>query len=324
MRRDKPRPKTSITLGCMGDRRPFVSACKGIHGSIDVGRRLSLGWLSLTAAGLAAPAASAQPAPEPIPTLDEAAARYAREVDHRLVVPEAEQDFYAGALMQSLTDGGVRVDRMQWVVVVDRSAWAQAVMLWAVAPGTAPRLVGASQASTGRPSGFEHFETPTGVFEHRIDPLDFRAEGTLNEFGIRGYGDRGMRVYDFGWVTARRGWAPGEQPMRLQMHATDRDKLEPRLGRRESKGCIRIPATLNTWIDRYGVLDGAYEEAIAGGRRFWVLRRDRQPTPWSGRYLVVVDSRRDARPDWNPLPGAAVRSKPPALSQRNSMTAAPP
>lgn len=48
------------------------------------------------------------------------------------------------------------------------------------------------------------------------------------------------------------------------------------------------------------------------GRRFWVLRPDRQPTPWSGRYLVVVDTLRDARPDWNPLPGAAAGSKPQA------------
>lgn len=138
--------------------------------------------------------------------------------------------------------------------------------------------------------GFEHFETPSGVFEHSLANLDFRAEGTRDEFGILGYGVRGMRIYDFGWVTARRGWAPGEQLMRLQMHATDPAILEPRLGRRESKGCIRIPATLNTLFDRYGVLDAAYEDAIALGREFWVLRADRMPTAWSGRYLVVVDS----------------------------------
>lgn len=296
----------------MDESRRFVAARQGGLGAVDSGRRLLLRWLSLSAALRVAPAAGAQPPPGPIPTLDEAAARYVREVDRRIVVPEAEQHRYASALMQSLADAAVPVERNQWVVVVDRSAWAQLVMQWWVSPNDLPRLIGASPASTGRPSGFEHFETPTGVFEHRLDPLDFRAEGTLNEFGIRGYGDRDMRVFDFGWVMARRGWAPGEQPMRLQMHATDRRQLEPRLGRRESKGCIRIPATLNTWIDRYGVLDAAYEDAIAGGRRFWVLRPDRQPTPWSGRYLVVVDTLRDARPDWNPLPGAAAGSKPQA------------
>jgi hypothetical protein len=97
--------------------------------------------------------------------------------------------------------------------------------------------------------------------------------------------------------------------MRLQLHTTDRERLEPRLGRRESKGCIRIPATLNALIDRYGVLDAAYEEAMATGREFWVLNRDRTPTPWSGRSLVVVDSQRGERPQWSPLPrGAASRN----------------
>jgi hypothetical protein len=184
------------------------------------------------------------------------------------------------------------------VLQVDRSANVQAVMLWWAAPDGARELIGASPISSGRPSGFEHFETPTGVFEHSLASPDFRAEGTKNEFGIRGYGDKGMRIYDFGWVMGRRGWAPGQQLMRLQMHATDHALLEPRLGRRESKGCVRIPATLNALIDRYGVLDAAYEEAIAAGRRFWVLREDRTPTPWSGRWLVVVDSQRSARPAW--------------------------
>jgi hypothetical protein len=36
------------------------------------------------------------------------------------------------------------------------------------------------------------------VFEHTLDNPDFRAEGTVNEFGIRGYGTKGMRIFDFG------------------------------------------------------------------------------------------------------------------------------
>ena len=127
---------------------------------------------------------------------------------------------------------------------------------------------------------------------------------------IRGYGAKGMRVFDFGWVVAARGWAPGEQAMRLQMHATDPDRLEPRLGRRESKGCIRIPATLNRLIDHHGLLDADYE-AAPPGRPLWVLKPDRDPTPWSGRWLVVVDSGRSARPDWA-LPLAAAESAAPA------------
>jgi hypothetical protein len=55
-------------------------------------------------------------------------------------------------------------------------------------------------------------------------------------------------------------------------------------------------------FDRYGILDADYEQAIAAGQTFWVLRRDRTPTPWSGRYRVVVDSPHKARPAWSPLP----------------------
>jgi hypothetical protein len=79
--------------------------------------------------------------------------------------------------------------------------------------------------------------------------------------------------------------------MRLQMHATDPDRLEQRLGTAQSKGCIPISASLNAFIDRFAILDEDYDAKAAEGRHFWVLRGDRSPTPWSGRYVVVVDSR---------------------------------
>jgi hypothetical protein len=110
-------------------------------------------------------------------------------------------------------------------------------------------------------------------------------------------------VYDFGWQTARRGWGGGaEAEMRLQMHATDPNLLEKKLGTPQSKGCIRIPATLNVFIDHYGILDGDYEKAMAAGMTFWVLPKTREGTPWSGRFLVVVDTRRTKRPAWSPPP----------------------
>ncbi len=255
-------------------------------------------------------AALAQPLTQPA----DLAVPFQRSVNKRLAVPVPEQDRYAALLARALDEAGVRIERTQFVVLVDRSAFVQAVMVWWLAPDGSAGLVGAAPASTGRPSGFEHFETPLGVFEHSLANLDFRAEGTLNENGIRGYGDRGMRVYDFGWVSARRGWAPGEQEMRLQLHATDRERLEPRLGQRESKGCIRIPATLNEFIDRHGVLDAAYDEALAAARTFWVLRADRMPTPWSGRWLVVIDSMRSARPAWSPAPRQAQSASPARLA----------
>ena len=247
-------------------------------------------------------------APQPLAQPSDLAIHYEREVDRRLELPLPERAYYAERLRQALAAAGVRLERTQFVVLVDRSAQVQAAMVWWMSPEGGAGLVGVSPASTGRPSGFEHFETPLGVFEHSLANPDFRAEGTKNAYGIRGYGDRGMRVYDFGWVTGRRAWAPGEQLMRLQLHATDRDRLEPRLGQRESKGCIRIPATMNRFIDRYAVLDEAYDAALAQGHTFWVLRSDRSPTPWSGRWMVVVDSQRTTRPTWSPAPGASIKA----------------
>jgi hypothetical protein len=137
------------------------------------------------------------------------------------------------------------------------------------------------------------------VYEHTLANPDFRAEGTRNDLGIMGYGDRGRRIFDFGWVETARGWGDRHAGlMRLQVHATDPDLLEPLLGRARSKGCIRIPAAVNEFLDRRGILDADYEEAAAQGRTHWVLRADRQPARWPGRYLVVVDSGRRTRPQW--------------------------
>jgi hypothetical protein len=253
----------------------------------------------LALAAWVAGAVAGEPAAAPLaPAPADIVAAYAREVDRRLEPPAAEQQAYARQLWAALASAGIVPDRPQYAVLVDRSPHVQAAMVWWLDPPQAALLVGASPVSTGRPSGFEHFETPLGVFEHSLANPDFRAEGTRNEFGIRGYGDKGMRVYDFGWVMAQRAWKPGEQLMRLQMHATDPLLLEPRLGQRESKGCIRIPATLNRLLDRHGLLDADYEAALAAGQALWVLRPDRQPAAWPGRYLVIVDSLRSERPDW--------------------------
>jgi len=226
---------------------------------------------------------------------------FMREVDKRLEVPESEQRVYAQALQRTLAQAGLHALPPQYVLLVDRSPAVQAAFIYGLASDGVAHFVGATRASTGRPGTYDYFYTPLGVFAHTLDNMDFRAEGTRNARGIRGYGVKGMRVYDFGWVEAERGWGPpGKSLMRLQVHATDPDLLEKHLGRARSKGCIRIPATLNTFIDRYGLLDADYEAEAKEGRQLRVLRPDREPTPWPGRYLVVVDSGRKARPSWSP------------------------
>jgi hypothetical protein len=226
---------------------------------------------------------------------------YAQQVDRRLNIPESEQPAYAELLSKNLA--AEDRNEAQYVMIVDRNKFVQAAMIYWMSPDGIFHFIGASPISTGKPGRFEHFVTPTGVFEHTIDNPDFLSQGTRNEFGIRGYGRKGMRVYDFGWQTAQRGWGGGgEGELRLQMHATDPDLLEKKFGTPQSKGCIRIPATLNTFIDHYGILDGDYEKAMATGMTFWVLSKTREATPWSGRFLVVVDTGRTERPAWSPLP----------------------
>lgn len=266
-------------------------------------RQLLLACIAGCAAAMAAAAPPATP--------QEAAALYQSSVDRRLDVPIEEVHRYAHLADQAFVQAGVVPDRAQYVVVVDRDARVQAVLLmWRSAAGSW-LLVGASPVSTGRPGTFDHFETPVGVFDHTGANPDFRAEGTLNSNGIRGYGDKGMRVFDFGWQRVAKSWGDRQViDMRLQMHATDADLLEQRLGTAQSKGCVRIPATLNTLLDHYGLLDEQYERLARDGRRLWVLHEDREPAPDAGRYLVVVDTARSARPDWSPLPVPARKRAP--------------
>lgn len=228
-------------------------------------------------------------------------ALYATHVDRRLEVPEDEQRAYGELLAKNLS--AEESGRAQYVVIVDRNKFVQAAMIYWMSPDREFHFIGASPVSTGKPGRFEHFVTPTGTFEHTVANLDFRSKGTPNDLGIRGYGQKGMRVYDFGWQKADKGWdGGGEGYLRLQMHATDPDLLAKKLGTRQSEGCIRIPAGLDAFIDHYGILDRDYEEGLAAGRSFWVLSPRRETTPWSGRLLVIVDTERTERPKWSPLP----------------------
>ena len=218
------------------------------------------------------------------------ATRYAAEVTRQYYLPSRLLDRYAMAV-----EAAPQFACGEFVGLVDRNPQVQAFVLYWKGPDGRAHLVGASPVSTGLPGRFEYFESPLGVFDHSLANPDYRALGTRNELGIRGYGRKGMRVYDFGWVASRRGWGDGrEGVLRLQMHSTDPDLLEPRLGRPLSKGCIRIPESLNRFLDRYGILDGDYYRAAMAGNRHFTLAADWSPGPWSGRYLAIVDSRHSA------------------------------
>jgi hypothetical protein len=237
------------------------------------------------------------------------AALYASRVDKRLDLPQIEIARYGEWALQMLQLNAIELERAQYLLLVDRSPQVQAILLLWVTPQARPVLIGASPVSTGRGGDYEYFETPTGVFEHSTANPDFRAEGTFNELGVRGLGELGMRAFDFGWQQARRGWGNGGMSaMRLLLHATDPEFLEARLGSVQSKGCIRIPATLNVLLDRFGLLDADYAKARSEGKRLGVLLPDQIAAAGAGRYLIVIDSGRGERPDWSPAPFQAHRT----------------
>lgn len=193
----------------------------------------------------------------------------------------------------ALSAAGQVIDRPQLVIVVDRSPRVQELCIVVARPEGPWQVVAGAKISTGQPGRFDHFITPVGVFLNTEAVLGYRAEGTFNENHIRGLGRKGMRVWDFGWQRAVKAWRLDreEGEMRLLMHATDPDRLERRLGHQASQGCIRIPATMNRFLDRHGVIDADYERAAAEDPRFRaLLAPDRTPTPLAGNALIVVDS----------------------------------
>lgn len=265
-------------------------------------RTVSHPWLPrLLAVAFAACCASAFAEAPASPA--EMAEAYRANVDRRLHIPPDHVQRYAALAEEAFQRADVMPILPQYVVVVDRNPHVQALLLmWRSVEGDY-ELAGASPVSTGRPGTFDHFQTPLGVFEHTPMNMDYRAEGTYNRNGIRGYGEKGMRVFDFGWQQARKGWGDHAViQMRLQMHATDPDVLEQRVGTIQSEGCVRIPASLNRFLDHYGVLDAEYEE-VAHGRGYRVLQPDREPVADAGRYMVVVDSGLDNRPGWAAVHG---------------------
>ena len=212
---------------------------------------------------------------------------------------------------------GQTIDSPQLVVVVDRNPGAQLLFLMLARPGGPEgwRTVGVVHVSTGQSGRKDYYVTPIGVFAHTDAILDFRAAGTFNEHHVRGLGLAGMRVWDFGWQWALKGWhTDGEGgDIRLQMHATDPTLLERRLGHPASEGCVRLSSSMNRFMDKHGVLDADYERAAVQDVRYSaLLRTDRSPSLFAGRFMVVIDTRLPAdtpptqasRPaDW-PAPGA--------------------
>jgi hypothetical protein len=180
----------------------------------------------------------------------------------------------------------------QYLVFVDRNPKKQLIFVLFF-DGQRVIEIGRDRVSTGNPrKGKDYFLTPTGIFENSLENFGYRALGTKNEKGWRGLGKKGARVWDFGWQKTEKFLQGKKQQfvIRLLMHATDPNFGEPRLGNVDSKGCVRISGKLNEFLDRFGILDRDYEENNHKKSTQWLLRKDREPVDYPGKYLIVSDS----------------------------------
>lgn len=218
-----------------------------------------------------------------------------KNVPHAKMYSDMQSAMWIRLAQNELKRSGIQLQRAQIIVVVNRNPKVQALCLVLAFPNHEGqwKVLGGEHVSTGQKGRKLYYITPTGVFMNTTERIGYRALGTKNKLGIRGNGGKGMRVWDFGWQWAEKGWLPDhvKGQIRLEMHATDPVYLEPRLGRPASEGCVRISAAMNRFIDHYGLIDVLYNQAATQDKRFQaILLKNRQSTPIAGDLLVVVDS----------------------------------
>jgi len=189
---------------------------------------------------------------------------------------------------------GLSFEGSQYFVYADRNPKTQYILVgFYDAERGGIDFLGADLISSGNlEKGGDYYVTPTGVFENVVDNFGYRALGTPNQEGWRGLGAKDSRVWDFGDQKSVKKYKGGNtiSQMRLLMHSTDPDKGEPRLGRTDSKGCVRISHSLNHFLDTYAILDLNYEQWAKTRPDSWLLKKDRRPVANPGKYLIIGDS----------------------------------
>ena len=168
---------------CMSiDARLAATRSPAMTTALTVGGRSC--WLALFAAAAlanAGPAAVNESEPAPVSRTDTApaaiplASEFEQAVAPQLRPPPDVVASYATRLQGALDSAGVRIERPQFVALVDRSPRVQALLLLWGSAGTVWRLVGAAPVSTGLPGRYEHFATPLGVFDHSVNNPDYRC-----------------------------------------------------------------------------------------------------------------------------------------------------
>jgi hypothetical protein len=229
------------------------------------------------------------------------AAAMAREVPDPISLSAERQQALVSLAQQMAAEDHLFIRQPQLVLIVDRGPQAQLLAMTLAEPDGDWRILDARHVSTGKPGRLQHFKTPVGVLLNDGSEIGYRAQGTFNQYHIRGLGVKGMRVWDFGWQTTDDWRTPGAtMEVRVEMHATDPNVLEARIGRADSEGCVRLPDSLNRFLDRHGIIDAAIERLgdTDGGYRA-LLSPVLEPTPLAGDAVIVVDS---AEPWAKPYP----------------------
>jgi hypothetical protein len=220
------------------------------------------------------------------------AAAMARAVPDPVSLSAERQEALVSLARQMAAEDHLFIRQPQLVLIVDRAPQAQLLAMTLAEPDGGWRILGTRHVSTGKPGRLQHFKTPVGVLLNDGSEIGYRAQGTFNQYHIRGLGVKGMRVWDFGWQTTD-DWRTPDATMavRVEMHATDPNVLEARIGRADSEGCVRLPDSLNRFLDRHGIIDAAIErlgDTDSGYRA--LLSPELDPTPLAGDAVIVVDS----------------------------------
>jgi hypothetical protein len=201
------------------------------------------------------------------------ARRYVALVDRQLQVPANEVLIYGGLAENELAGFREAPSGPQYMLVVDACPAVQtAFLFWRLLPGRY-ELIGASPASTGNPEQAGCVQTPQGVFAQA--QIEYSRRMT-------------SRVYDFGRQRMRNGPRGPFTDLRLQARAAT-GRTGALLGQVQSDGCILLPPGLVAFLDQFGVLDEGRKEGVTPTG---------EALPFAGRYLVVIDSERDERPEW--------------------------
>lgn len=210
-----------------------------------------------------------------------------------LAVDEDYRSWAEKEIVQKMRQCSDRTD--QYVVFADRNPQCQRIGVgYYFAVFEKVFFIGWDKCSTGNPAhGRDYHFTPCGIFENTLECFSFRAAGTKNANGWRGYGKKNSRVWDFGYQETTKPIKGQDQKrqIRLLMHATDPDGGEPLLGTPQSKGCVRISAKLNEFMDRYGLIDANYEAEKFRPSVKWLFLKDRQEVEHPGRFLIIGDSK---------------------------------